>query len=242
MLCKITNAGWESKDLFVIQKHSLSWTRISFPLQVLLKQPEGLVEYIEKLAEWVELCSYCLIRNFPRFFGSLLLMEPIIIFEGEFLFSNSSDLILTSWNVSTTRSTLWKFLGIEVKKYFKRLCKLFRNIVDTWSDLCHHINNVCVQVFGNDFFILNILSGIIHSTSLLSEDFLIKPSRWAKHKGAVYERYLSASLKLISPLALIDNNNNFAIRFLFGAISFMLVFIFRVILFPEDLNEGTLFL
>ena len=199
--------------------------------------------WIYRKISWMNWAMFLLFdKNFPRFFGSLLLMEPIIIFEGEFLFSNSSDLILTSRYVSTTRSTLWKFLGIEVKKYFKRLWKLFRNIVDTWYDLCHHINNVCVQVFGNDFFILNILSGIIHSTGLLSEDFLIKPSRWAKHKGAVYERYLSASLKLISPLALIDNNNNFAIRFLFGAISFMLLFIFRVILFQEDLNEGTLFL
>ena len=44
------------------------------------------------------------------------------------------------------------------QNYFNKFFKRFMNIVDTWSDLCHHIKNSCALVFVNDFFILYISS------------------------------------------------------------------------------------
>ena len=97
MLCKITfvsvsswlltNAGENHKIYLWYESTYYLWTRMSFLLQVLLKQPKSLAE----LAEWVEFCSKCLIRIFRH-----PLMESIIIFEDDFLFSRSSDMILTS--------------------------------------------------------------------------------------------------------------------------------------------------
>ena len=79
-----------------------------------------------------------------------------------------------------------------------------------------------------------LLSGIIHSTSLLFGVFLIEPSRWAKHKrtARVFKGYFSASSKLISWLALIDSDNKFSndisgrINFFYFVIFFQSNFIF----------------
>ena len=86
-----------------------------------------------------------------------------------------------------------------------------------------------------------LLSGIIHLTSLFFGSFLIEPSWWTKHKGTVYNEYVSASSKVISRLALMDNDINFPILLLVS-ISFILLSFFRAFLFSTDLNENTLFL
>ena len=122
-----------------------------------------------------------------------------------------------------TRSTLQKFLGIELKNVLIN-CS---NVSRTWliHDLiCATISRtyalMCLSTIAS-FCIL--LSGIIHSTSLLFEIFLIEPSEWTKHKGTVYKGYLRTSSKLISRLALIDNDNNFPMiyvmsNFVFGRV------------------------
>ena len=92
--------------------YKMPWARIWFLWQASLKQPESFVEYIEKLAEWIEFCSHCLIIIFRHF---LLLMELIIIFEDEFLFPRYFDLILMSRYVSATWSILRKLWGIDLK-------------------------------------------------------------------------------------------------------------------------------
>ena len=157
----------------------------------------------------------------------------------------------------------------------------FRNNADTWSDLCHHIKDVCASAQKMKFSIKGffskcdqirsflflyflcsdvqflyflcsdvrsmivsfciLLSGIIHVTSLFFGSFLIEPSWWTKHKGTVYNEYVSASSKVISRLALMDNDINFPILLLVS-ISFILLSFFRAFLFSTDLNENTLFL
>ena len=76
MLCKITfvsasswllNTGWESQDLLVIWKHSLSLDKNIISVASFTKAAERffeLVECIEKLAELVEFSSHCLIIIF----------------------------------------------------------------------------------------------------------------------------------------------------------------------------------
>ena len=85
-----------------------------------------------------------------------------------------------------------------------------------------------------------LLSGIIHLTSLLFGSFLIEPSWWTKHKGTVYEEYVSASSKVISWLTLMDNDSNFPML-LFVSISFILLSFLRAFFFSTDLNKSTYF-
>ena len=146
-------------------------------------------------------------------------MEAIIIFEDEFLSSHHSDLILMSRYVSVTKVNPSKVRYWD-HKYFNKLFKRFRNNVDTWYDLCHHIK----KVFANDFFILYIIVRNNTLNQFAFWGFFIEPSGYARHNGTVYKGYLSASSKLISRLALIDNDNNFSMIFLFASVSYFVIF------------------
>ena len=138
--------------------------------------------------------------------------------------------------VSATRSTLRKFLGIELKNISIN-CSNVSGTLLIHDLICAIISTtyglLCLSMI---FSFCIFLSGIIHLTSLLFEVFLIELFGWAKHKGTVCKGYLSASWKLISRLALIDNDNNIPMIFLISSISLTCLSFFRVTLFLEDLN------
>ena len=198
MLCKITfvsasswlltNAGWESQDLFMIRKHSLFLDKNIISVVSFTKTAEMFCWIYRKIS-WMSWVFFSLFdKNFPTSFGILLSMEPIIIAEDEFQWSRFSDLILMSRYVSATRSTLRKLLDIELKNISINCSSVSGTLLI--HDLIYAIISrtyalMCLSMISS-FCIL--LLGIIHSTSFLFEVFLIEPSGWAKHIREQYAK------------------------------------------------------
>ena len=133
------------------------------------------------------LSIYVLILNFPpttkNFVGTLLYVFVVL-----FSFCVSHYYRKKKKNVSATRSTVRKFLGIELKNISVN-CSNVSGTLLIHDLICAIISRtyalMCLSMISS-FCIL--LSWIIHSTSLLFEVFLIEPSWWAKHKGNSIQR------------------------------------------------------
>ena len=160
------------------RKHTLSLDKNIISLASFTKTAEKICWIYQKIS-WMSWDFFSLFdKNFLTSFGILLSMESIII-AGKFQFSRSSDLILTSRYVSATKSTLRKFLGIELKNISIN-CSGVSGTLLIHDLICAIISRtyvlICLSMISR-FHIL--LSGIIHSTNLLFEVFLIEPSGWA---------------------------------------------------------------
>ena len=108
--------------------------------------------WIFRKTSWMSWVLFSLFdKDFLTSFGILLLMEPIISILSFFWF-NTNVTMCVRHQVNPS-----KVLRYWAQKCFNKLFKRFQNMVDTWSDLCYHIKNVCAHVFVNDCFILYII-------------------------------------------------------------------------------------